>query len=331
MFSIARPIKILEVNLEGPLLVAVGRITGSEKPDIVVAGANEFYVYQFSNGIYQLAQRVEVQQPILSLATGLPSGGSDKIILGTEDRLVAYGSQQGSIRLLWQTEPENNAQFTDQVLVDLDGNGSQDLVAMASGLEALYIYSFFEEVPGTTAPQLLGIRQLLGKPVALTAFRPLANRPPYLAIAYNNNGIRGIQTLYLGETGFIEGPSVITPISDLTAANLLAAPGEELAGAAPDGSVKIFRANGRLITALVTNNLGSSVTAVEAQNFEGDKALLVAGTPGAYVFGFNSPGLTKSPNWALKAAGPINDLAVVQPTTVALGTTNGIFQVWELA
>lgn len=332
--NITRQNMIYQANLGGNLLVATGNVLSPEQPEVVVASGSKLYIFRYSNGAYFLAQTVDVNQNILSLDVGVPISGTEIIVLGTEDRLMAYGNKGGTISLLWQTSPEPDAQFNNLVLADLDQDGREELAATSQKDDTLFIYSIIGQNIESSESQLLGIRQLPGQPTALTAFRPDPNQANYLAVAYQNGGY-GIQTLFLTEGGFGEGPSIdglSNSINDLTAADLLPdQQKEELAGASGDGSVKIFRTNAQLSIGLTTNNLGSTVSAVDAKNLTGDKALLVAGTPGNYVFGFNSPNLTSEPNWVFRAAGPISDLAIIEPSRVAVGSRNGIFQIWELS
>lgn len=331
--SITRPIIRYQANLGGNLLVATGNILSPEQPEVVVAGDSKLYVFRYSNGVYYLAQTVDVNQNIISLDVGVPILGTELIVVGTEDRLLAYGNRGGTISFLWQTPPESDAQFNNLVLTDLDGDGREELATTSQKDDTLFIYNIIGQSIETSESQLLGIRQLPGDPTALAAFRPNPDQTNYLAIAYQNEGY-GIQTLFLTEGGFAEGPSIgnqSNAIIDLTAADLLPnQQREELAGASSDGSVKIFRANAQLSIGLTTNNLGNTVTAVDAKNLTDDEALLVAGTPGNYVFGFYSPNLTSQPNWVFRAAGPVSDLAIIEPAKVAVGSRNGIFQIWEL-
>ena len=333
MVSITRPITIFEANPGGDLLVATGNVLGLEQPDVVVAGDSKLHIFSNSNNGYYLNQTIDVTQTILSLEVGRPvlDTNIEIIVVGTEDRLLAYGNRGGAIRLLWETVPETGAQFNAIVLADLDGDGRQELAASALTNQTVFVYVLTGQTPENAGIQLLAIRQLPGQPMALTAFRPNGTDNNYLAIAYKNES-NGIQTLFLTDRGFAEGPFITNlpyQIVDLTAANLLPNLGEELAGAGSDGSVKIYRGNTQLSLQLITSNLGSTVTSVDAKNFNEARALLVAGTPGSYVFGFYSPNLSSEPNLAFRAPGPINDLAVIEPNRLALGTSNGIFQIWQ--
>ncbi|PHJ37238.1 alpha integrin [Desulforamulus profundi] len=322
-----------QTNLEGPLLVETGNILTRERQDLVVASGSRVYIFTPQNAAYQLASAIDVNQPILSLAVGLPAFTSENIFVGTANRIVVYGNLQGVITQLSQTEPEPGANFNDMVLADVDGDGRQELAAIAGGNNTLYVYLVTGQTLQALRLELLAIRQLPGTPRSITAFRPDPVRPPFLAIAYNINQRTGIITLFITETGFEEGPAINNlpyQIPDLSAADLLPDPGEELTAAGSDGSVRIFTANARLVTGLVTKNLGSTVTAVAAKTTGPQAALLVAGTPGSYVFGFYSPGITDEPNWAFRAGGPVRDLAIIDGEKVVVGTTNGILQVWQV-
>ncbi|MEW6698103.1 MAG: FG-GAP repeat domain-containing protein [Bacillota bacterium] len=322
-----------QAGLEGPLLVEVGSLFSIEKKDLIVANGARIFVYSPLNTTYQPAATIDVNQPILSLSVGLPAFATENIFVGTADRIIAYGNRQGRITKLWQTEPEPGANFMDIVLADVDGDGREELAAIAGGINTLFVYLLTGQTLQALRPELLAIRQLQGVPQNIAAFRPEPERPPFLAISYTINQSTGIITLFITETGFQEGPAtgkLPYQIPDLSAADLLPQPGEELAAAASDGSVRIFTANARLAAALVTKNLGSTVTAVEAMTDEQQESLLVAGTPGGYVFGFSSPGITDEPNWAFRAGGPVNDLAIIDGERIAVGTTNGILQVWQI-
>ncbi|SHF50621.1 hypothetical protein SAMN02745133_02825 [Desulforamulus putei DSM 12395] len=322
-----------QTNLDVPLLVEAGNIFAREKRDLVVAGGSRIFVYTPLNETYQLAATVDVNQPILSLSVGLPAFTTDNILVGIADRIIAYGNRQGVITQLWQTEPETGANFTDMVLADVDGDGREEVAAIAGGSNTLYVYLLTGQTVQALRPELLAIRQLQGAPRSITAFRPNPDKPSFLAISYNINQRAGIMTLFITETGFQEGPAIADlpyQIPDLSAADLLPGPGEDLAAAGSDGSVRLFTANARLVTALVTKNLGSTVTAVAAKPTQQENAVLVAGTPGSYVFGFSSPGITDEPNWAFKAGGPVKDVAIIDGQRIAVGSTNGVLQVWQV-
>ncbi|GAB6157072.1 hypothetical protein JCM39194_02720 [Desulfotomaculum varum] len=320
-----------QTNLGVPLFVEAGNIFDTAQ-NVVVAGGTQVSVYRPLNNAYQLAAAAEVNQTVLSLAVGLPIFASEIILVGLADRILAFDYRQGELTQIWQTSPEIGANFTDMVLADLDGDGRQELAAIAGGTNSLFVYLITGQTLPALQPELLAIRQLPGKPGSITAFRPPAARTDWLALSYSqNNQLTTVQTLFLTETGFLEGPAISNlpyTVTDLTAANLLPSPGEELAAAGSDGDVRLFAVNDRLRTVLVTKNLGSTVSAVNALNKQPDNAVLVAGTPGSYVFGFNSPGITDEPNWAFKAAGPVKDIAVIDEQRIAVGTTNGILQIW---
>ncbi|CCO07523.1 VCBS repeat-containing protein [Desulforamulus hydrothermalis] len=320
-----------QTNLSVPLFVAAGNIFDAAQ-NVVVAGGTQVSVYRPLNNTYRLAATAAVNQTVLSLAVGLPIFASEIIFVGLADRIVAFAYRQGVLIQLWQTTPEPGANFTDIIPADLDGDGRQELAAIANGTDSLYVYLITGQTLTALRPELLAIRQLPGKPGSITAFRPPAARTDWLALSYSqSNQATTVQTLFLTETGFLEGPAIFNlpyMVTDLTAANLLPVVGEELAAAGSDGVVRLFAVDDRLRTVLVTKNLGSTVSTVTALNTQPDNAVLVAGTPGSYVFGFNSPGIADEPNWAFKAAGPLKDIAVINEQRIAVGTTNGILQIW---
>lgn len=326
---------LYQVSLEGALQVASGNILSSDKKDLVVASGSSIYVYRPQNGNYQPAATLNLEQQVLSLEVGLASFGQNIILAGTEDRIIAFGNVGGAITRLWQTDPEPGANIRGLVLVDLDDDERAELAAIGSGNDTLYVYLLTGENLSSLRPQLLSIRQLPGPPQYITAFLPEPGKPPLLAIAYGENQASSIATYYLTESGFVEGPGLVNQpygILGLTAGNLLPDPGEELVTAGNDGFVRSYIANTQLRLGLVSNNLGARVTAVDASITGEGKNLLVAGTPGSYVFGFysNTRGITNQPNWAFKAGGPVHDLDVIDQEKVAVGTQNGLLQVWEV-
>lgn len=324
---------LYQVTLAGPLQVESGNIFTSEARDLVVASGSNIYVYSPANDTYKPAAVLNLGQLILSIKVGFSPFGQNIIFAGTEDRIIAVANVGGVLRQLWQTDPEPGANIIGITVTDLDGDGREELAAIARGQKTLYVYLLSGENMTTLRPQLLSLRQLPGPPGNITAFSPQPNKPKLLAIAYGENNAAALVTYFLTETGFDEGPGLVNltyGILGLTAANLLLDPGEELATAGNDGLVRIYSANNQLQLGLVTNNLGTVVSAIAAQLVTEERSLLIAGTPAGFVFGFFSPGLTNEPDWVMKAAGPINDLAVISQDRVTLGTNNGIFQVWEV-
>ncbi|GAB6181618.1 hypothetical protein JCM14036_29370 [Desulfotomaculum defluvii] len=298
-----------------------------------MASGSNIHVYSPVNETYQKTAVVNLEQPILSLEVGFSPLGQNIIFVGTEDRIVAFANVSGVLTRLWQTDPEPGSKIVGMTLTDLDGDGREELAAIGSGNDTLYVYFFTGEDIIALRPQLLSIRQLPGTPRYISAFSPEPSRPKLLAIAYELNNASSIVTYFLTETGFDEGPGLVNlpyAILGLTAANLLPDPGDELVTAGNDGFVRIYSANDQFNLGIVTNNLGTVVSAVEAQLVTEDMSLLIAGTPGSYVFGFYSPGITKEPNWVFRAAGPINDLGIINQGRVMVGTVNGLLQVWEV-
>lgn len=319
--------------MAGPLQVEAGNIFSSEAKDLVVASGSNIYIYSPANDTYKPTAVFNLGQPILSLKVGFSPLGQNIIFAGTEDRIIALANVGGVLSQLWQTEPEPGANIIGITLTDLDGDGREELAAIASGNDTLYVYLLTGENITSLRPQLLSIRQLPGPPRYITAFSPEPNKPNLLAIAYGENNASAIVTYFLTETGFDEGPGLVNlpyGILGLTAANLLPDPGEELATAGNDGLVRIYTANNQLQLGMVTNNLGTVVSALAAQLVTEERSLLIAGSPAGFVFGFFSPGLTNEPDWVVQAAGPINDLDIISQDRFSVGTNNGILQVWEV-
>lgn len=329
---------VWQATLGEPLLVATGKIRTQNKQDVVAVGGRTIYVAIPDKERYILTDVVNVNQEVLSLDVGLPVLNLEHIFVGTSDRIIAYGNRQGTITRVWQSEPEKGANFTNLVLADVDGDGRQELIAAAEGNNTLYVYQLISQPTEEIRLEPLVIRQLPGKPLGLTTFRPTEATYDFIAISYQVNRTSEIFTLIYTERGFVEGPStqnLPVLITELTAADLLTQPGEELAGAGGDGHVRILTSNRQLIIRLTTSNLGSTVSALKAETLGKERALLVAGTPGNYVFGFRRP-VSAEPNWAFKSIGAINSLAIVKDENapdrerVVVGTTNGFLQVWDI-
>lgn len=323
---------LYQVALDGPLQVESGNILTSDKKDLVVASGSSIYIYSPRNDSYQSAAVLNLAQPVLSLEVGFSAFGQNFIFAGTEDRIIAFGNVGGAVTQLWQTDPEPGANIRGITLADLDGDKREELAAIGSGNDTLYVYLLTGENISLLRPQLLSIRQLPGSPQYITAFSPEPNKPLLLAIAYGENQVSSIVTYYMSESGFEEGPGLAKQpysILGLTSGDLLPDPGEELVTAGNDGFLRIYTSNNQLRLGLISKNLGAKVSSVEARLTGESKTILVAGTPGGFVFGFNNGinGITSDPDWAFKAGGPVNDLDIIDKDKVAVGTQNGLLQV----
>ncbi|RJQ32293.1 MAG: VCBS repeat-containing protein, partial [Peptococcaceae bacterium] len=287
-------------DLDGPVLVGSGRIA-AEQPEVAAAG-QKIYLFSPWNGGYTLLADVDAGTTVFSLAVGLPVFALDNIILGTADRLLVYGGSRGAVNFLGETEPEAGALFTDLALGDLDGDGREEIVAAAEGNESLYIYRLGDETGAGLRLELLAVRVLPGPAQKVTVLERGGGQLPLIVAAYRQGDVSGLLTLSYTETGFAEGPAVDAlpaGVTALAAGDFTAGEGEEPAWGGDDGRVRIMAVNAVLETALVTDNLGSAVSALAAAAPAGEQAgALVAGTPEGFLFGYRLPAGGASPDWA---------------------------------
>jgi len=331
MPSVLAEVILVKEGLGGPVQVGWGNVI-SGRPDLVAAAGNKAFLFYPSNAGYDLAEIIDAGATILSLAMGLREGDRDKIILGTEDRVMIYSKNGGSIVKLWETQPEPGALFVDVVLVRLNKGGGETIVAASETREALYFYQVTGQAAAGRRPELLAIRVLPGPAQKIAVILRGEGQVPLIAAAYAKNGSAGLLTLYYTEFGFAEGPSLESlpaPVKSLTSGDLRAAPGWELIWGGGDGLLRVVEADEELITALTSDNLGSSVPALATGKLIGEVSeTLLAGTPEGFLFGYRAPVEKSSPDWAINTGSPVNDLAVSSEGFIGLGTADGSLQVW---
>ncbi|TEB16950.1 LysM domain protein [Pelotomaculum sp. FP] len=321
-------------ELDGPVLVNWGVITG-ERTNLVATSGTNLFLFSPSDDGYSLSAALDIGTEVLSLAVGLPGPALDNIVVGLEDRVAVYGSREGTLLLLAETAPESGARYVDVALADIDNDGREEVIAAAEGRNALYFYRQTGQAPGEVRLDLLAIRALPGAPQKVAVVMRSGDLLPLTAAAYSTDGSSGIITLIFTERGFAEGPAqenLSARVASLTAGNLRERLDEQLAWGGQDGFVRVVEVNQELNTVLTTDNLGSSVPALTAGRLVGDGfETLVAGTPEGYLFGFSAPVQSTSPDWALQAGRSVNDLEVSSEGLLGLGTRDGWLQVWLLS
>ncbi len=323
-------------RLNNRVQVDWGRVAG-EKEELIAAAGSKIYLFTASITGYELSLEVDVGARVLSLAVGLPvsTGAADNIVLGLEDRVVVYGSRQGTLVRLAETQPEPGARFADLALADLDGDGREEVIAAPEGMAALYFYRLFGQTAEELRLEILAIRVLPGQAQKVTTFRRAGYPAPVVAVAYQNNSTSGLLILIFTELGFAEGPALENlpaPLTALTAGDLRERAGEELAWGGNDGILRVLEVNGELEVALTSDNLGSGISALTAGKLAKESMdTLVAGTPEGFLFGFRAPVESSTPDWAARTGNPVNDLAVSDEGLLGLGTADGGVQVWLLS
>lgn len=318
-------------DLGGPALVKSGKII-SENPEVVAAAGQKFYLFVPRNNGYTLFTTIDTGAPVLSLAAGLPILMRDNIILGTEDRLLVYGNSQGAVSFFGETDPEAGAFFVDLALGDLDGDGREEIIAASESNNALYIYRLTGQAPAGLRLELLAIRALPGPGQKVAVLKRPGGQLPLIVASYRQEDVSGLLTLSYTEMGFAEGPAIdFLParVTALTAGDFTEREGEEPAWGGNDGQIRIMETNDVLITSLVTDNLGSAVSALSAGRLAGENAgALVAGTPEGFLFGYRLPVAGASPDWAAGIGRPVHSLNITGDGRLAVGTVDGAVQVW---
>lgn len=321
-------------ELNGPVLVRWGKITG-ERPDLVAAAGTNIFLFSPSTDGYSLSAALDIGAEVLSLAVGLPSPAPDNIVVGLEDRVAVYGVRGGALLALAETAPETDARYVDVKLADIDNDGREEVIAAAEGRQSLYFYRQTGEGSGEVRLELLAIRALPGAPQKAAVIMRSGGLLPLTAAAYSTDGSAGIITLIYTELGFAEGPAqdnLPSPVVSLTAGSLRDTPAEQLIWGGQDGFVRIVEVNQELNTVLTTDNLGSAVPALATGRLAGDNfETLVAGTPEGYLFGFNAPVFSGSPDWAIDAGRPVKDLDISSKGLLGLGARDGLLEVWLLS
>jgi hypothetical protein len=220
-------------------------------------------------------------------------------------------------------------------LADIDNDGREEIIAAAEGRQALYFYRQTGQTTAEVRLELLAIRALPGTPQKVAVIMRNGDLLPMTAAAYSTDGSSGIITLIYTELGFAEGPSqdnLPSRVVSLTTGRLRDRPDEQLVWGGQDGFVRIVEVNQELNTVLTTDNLGSSVPALTTGRLVGnDFETLVAGTPEGYLFGYNAPLLSSSPDWALEVGRSVNDLDISSEGLLGLGARDGWLEVWLLS
>jgi len=324
-------------ELDGPVRIGWGKITGNGINLVAAAGSRIFLFSPLNRG-YSLDAVIDVGTAILSLAIGLRDQDLDKIILGTEDRVIVYGEGTADGRIsivkLWESEAEPGARFVDLALAVLSSYTGETIIAASEGRQALY---FYQTAGQTAAIQQLGlqaIRVLPGPAQKVAAPSRGETETPAIVAAYKNDGTSGLLTLYYTEAGFAEGPTLANlpaGVNSMAAGDLRPAPGDELVWGGEDGIFRMVEVDDDLITVLNSDNLGGSIPALTAGRLTGGEAeILLAGTPEGYLFGYNAPVENSSPDWTVLVGNPVNALAISEEGLVGLGTAEGGLQVWRL-
>lgn len=316
----------------GPALVAAGRIV-TEKGDVAAATGSRVFLFVPADWGYGLYSQLDLQADVAALAVGSPGPGraaGDYIAAATAERIFLLGGREGKLAVLAQTGPDPGAGFADITAGDLDGDGRDEIVAAAPGLEAVYVYRTVQEAGGGLRLELLGIRVAPGIP-RLVRVAAGPGLKPSIAVAYEKDGTSGVALYSLAEEGFEAGPvleELPFRVIAFTAGNFAERPVPELALGGSGGAVWLIGAGEKLEVLMVTDSLGASVTALAASGDETSR--LMAGTPGGYVFVFNYP-VGKSPDLALSLGEGVTSLAAAPGDRAAVGTARGEVQVWSLA
>lgn len=322
------PSLLWKTNLNrGPALVAAGRVVG-ERVDVAVSSGSRVILFVPENGEYNFFGDQDLKEDITGLVVVRPGPeGRDLIAASTARSVALLGVRDGSLVVLDQTEPETGLNLSDIAAGDLDGDGRDEILAAAPGLESFFVYRLEGTPAGDLSLELVGIRVAPGTPRFVeTAAVPGRNRAA--VVVFENRNMSGLAMYFLAEQGFEAGPVLEGLPFRATAAasgNFTERPGDQIALGA--GSMVWLVGNGsRLEVLLVTDSLGTAVPALAAQGE--DPGGLIAGTPEGYVFIFNRP-VGRSPDLAISVGEPVTGLAWAQGR-VAVGTTLGQVQVWSL-
>ncbi|HOV79587.1 MAG TPA: LysM peptidoglycan-binding domain-containing protein [Bacillota bacterium] len=330
--AVVKPIWFHE-GLEGLVKVEWGRVVSNGRPDLIAAAGRRFFIFTPTEFQYVAGLGADVGTEVLSLAVGLPADAKDNIVLGTEDRILAYAVAGGEPVRILETGPEPGARFVGLSLADLDGDGRQEVIAVSEGKQAFYVYSLIGE-PGAFRLSLTAIRILPGPGQRVTAFKTGERLEPAVATAYSSDAGSGLAVFIFTERGFAEGPSQELParVMSLASGDLTPGPGEELAWGGSDGSLRAVEIDDVINTSVVSDNLGTAVPALTVGRLSGDAfAVLIAGTAEGFIFGFAVPVSGGSPDWAVRVARPVNDIDVSEEGLLGLGTADGGVQVWLLS
>lgn len=314
----------------GPVLVDAGLIV-TENGDIVAATGNRVFLYIPDDSEYRQHAVIEIQAEITALAvleTGLEVSTSENIIVSTAEKIILLGNRQGSVVPIFETEVEPGAEFTDIAAGDLDNDGIDEIVVAASGQENIYVYRLITDNADQLRLELAGIRAVPGTPRFVEIlFRPSGN--PVIGVVYEKEETSGVSLYTLAEEGFEAGPVLEGfpfRINALASGNFLERTGSELALGGAGGMVWLLGINGAIEVILITDSLGTAISALAAS----DGGRLIGGTSQGNIFIFNYP-VGKSPDLAFSSVEGVNDLAVVSDERIVIGTVMGGIQVWSIS
>lgn len=316
----------------GPALVAAGRFAG-ERWDLAAASGSQVIIFAPGDGEYLPFARLDLGAPATALAAGGPGPageGADYLAASTAERVFLIGLRQGVAAILARSDPEPGSGFADLAAGDLDGDGVAEIVAAASGQGTIFVYRPLFAPGGQASLELAGIRVVPGTPRFVRVL-PRPGTTPAIAVAFEQEGKSGLALYVLTERGFAEGPvleGLPFRVTALAAGDFTTGPGSEIALGGSGGMAWLVGTGENLEVVMVTDSLGTSVSALAESQSE--TARLLAGTPEGNVFGFNYP-VGKSPDLAFGAGEAVNSLAGVPEGRVAVGTALGGVQVWSLA
>ncbi len=326
------PALIWKTGLDrGPVLVASGRVF-DDRGDVAAASGSQVFLFVPDEGEYRLFARLDLAAGVTALAAGRPGLIREDrafYVASTAERIFIIGLRQGAAAVLAATGPEAGAGFSDVAAGDLDGDGREEIVAAASATGTIYVYRLTGEGPEVAGIELVGIRLVPGT----LRFVEVLARPglvPAVAVAFEQDGRSGLALFTLTERGFQAGPvldGLPFRITGLSAGEFTARPGTELALGGAGGTVWLVGNWQGVEVLLVTDSLGTSVSALASS--PAGPARLLAGTPEGNVFGFSYP-VDRSPDLAFSLTEGVSSLAAVPGERAAVGTALGGVQVWSL-
>lgn len=309
----------------GTVKVAAGRFnTGG---DIAAAEGSRVYLLVPSDGEYSMYSVYDLNEKITGLTAVRVGNEAEGIAVTTPDRVVVLGSREGALALAADSGQEPGADFTDVAAGDLDGDGRDEIVAAAPGRESVYVYRLAGGAGEALSLELAGIRAVPGVPRHVAVLNR-ADGINVIAVAYAEDEKWGVATYRLTEEGFEEGPALAGQplgISSMAAGNVLERPGAELALGSLGGMVWLVGAGPALEVLLVTDSLGTTVSALASSG--GNAASLGAGTPEGNVFIFDYP-VKRAPDQVFSPSEGVTGLAFLPGERVAVGTVAGGLQVW---